>query len=58
MALPIYGKYISRVYADKTLPYNQEARFKFPAGINLCESEFANDEVEESVGESIEGAFD
>jgi len=58
MALPIYGKYISRVYADKSLPYSQDTRFEFPAGLDLCESEFVNEEEDESVGESIEGAFD
>ncbi len=58
MALPIYGKYISKVYADPTLPYTQEARFNFPAGLNLCETEFAPIEEEETLDESLSGAFD
>ncbi len=58
MALPVYGKYISKVYADSTLPYSQEARFVFPEGLNLCESEFAPVEEEETVDESLSGAFD
>lgn len=58
MALPIYGKYISKVYADPTLPYTQDARFEFPAGINLCETEFAPVEEEETLDESLSGAFD
>ena len=58
MALPIYGKYISKVYADPALPYTQESRFDFPAGINLCESEFAPTEEPETVDEAISGAFD
>lgn len=58
MALPIYGKYISKVYADPTLPYTQEARFEFPAGLNLCETEFAPVEEEETLDESLSGAFD
>ena len=58
MALPVYGKYISKVYADSTLPYSQETRFVFPEGLNLCESEFAPVEEEETVDESLSGAFD
>lgn len=58
MALPVYGKYITRVYADKTLPYSQESRFTFPADINLCEGEYYGEEVDEEVDESISGAFD
>ena len=57
MALPIYGKYISRVYADPSLHYSQESRFEFPAGINLCETEFVEEE-KETVEEVMTGAFD
>jgi len=57
MALPIYGKYISKVYADPSLPYTQNSRFEFPAGLNLCETEFAPIE-EETLDESLSGAFD
>lgn len=61
MALPIYGRFMSKVYADKSLPYSQSARFSFPENINLCEKEFYNDEASsENVSEeaSIEGVFD
>lgn len=58
MALPIYGKYISKVYADPSLPYTQASRFEFPAGLNLCETEFAPVEEEETLDESLSGAFD
>ncbi len=61
MALPIYGRFMSKVYADKSLPYSQSARFSFPGNINLCEKEFYNDEASsENVSEeaSIEGVFD
>ena len=37
MALPIFGKFITKVFADKTLPYSQNSRFEFPENINLCE---------------------
>ncbi len=58
MALPIYGKYITKVYADPTLPYSQETRFVFPEGIDLCESLSVDEEPEETVDEAISGAFD
>ena len=36
MALPIWGIYMSKVYADKTLPYSQEERFDIPKGWDPC----------------------
>lgn len=57
MALPIYGKYISKVYADPTLPYSQDTRFEFPAHIDLCAGTIV-DEPEETVEEAVSGAFD
>ncbi len=39
MALPITGKFLTKVFADKSLHYSQETRFEFPAGLNLCEGE-------------------
>ena len=58
MALPIYGKYIRRVYDDPTLPYDQDARFHFPAGVDLCGGEGVAAEEEQTVDEAISGAFD
>ncbi len=58
MALPIYGKYIRKVYNDKTLPYKQSARFEFPAGPDLCEGIVVDEPVDDVVDESFEGAFD
>ncbi len=60
MALPIYGKFMSRVYADPTLPYSQDAKFEFPEGIDLCHKEYYGEYVDESpdTQESIEGVFD
>lgn len=58
MALPIYGKYISKVYADPSLHYSQSTRFDFPANINLCEGELGNVEENETIDETISGAFD
>ena len=58
MALPIYGKYISKVYADPSLHYSQDSRFEFPANINLCEGELGSVEDNETIDETISGAFD
>lgn len=60
MALPIYAKYIRKVYDDPNLTYSQDSRFTFPDNIDLCgggvdvEEEVAN----ETVDEAISGAFD
>lgn len=56
MALPIYGLFMKKVYADKTLPYSQSDRFQFPKGVNLCESDFS--EEEDLTDSSIEGVFE
>lgn len=59
-ALPIYGKYMNYVYADSNLPYKQDIRFPNPP-FDLCEHDYYGefeDEVEETVEESISGAFD
>ena len=58
MALPIYGKYITRVYAEPTLPYDQTKRFQFPADINLCDGGFLDPEETETAEEGLEGIFD
>ena len=60
MALPIYGKFMQKVYADPLLPYSQDARFVFPEDINLCAKEYYGEFVDEThdAGESIEGVFD
>lgn len=60
MALPIYGLYISKVYADPTLPYNQNVKFDFPSDIDLCFKEYYGEYNEEpdSAEESIQGVFD
>lgn len=39
MALPILGKFLKRIYADKSLPYDQSATFDFPEGIDLCQGQ-------------------
>ena len=58
MALPIYGKYISKVYKDPKLPYKQTSRFVFPANVNLCDDGYYGEYESETVDEGINGAFD
>ena len=58
MALPVYGRYISKVYADPSLHYSQSSHFEFPAGLNPCESAFAPVEDVEVVDEAMQGVFD
>ena len=59
MALPIYGLYMNKVYADKSLPYKQDVKFQFPENFNPCKSEFYDDYVVDDTQEqSMEGVFD
>ncbi|MCM1336291.1 MAG: penicillin-binding protein [Candidatus Amulumruptor caecigallinarius] len=64
MALPIYGLFMKKVYADKSLPYSQSTKFNFPADVNLCEKEYYGDyddtgDADSDAAEtSIEGMFD
>ncbi|MDE6825180.1 MAG: hypothetical protein K2J18_00285, partial [Paramuribaculum sp.] len=55
--LPIYGRFMSKVYADKTLPYRQTSTFDIPGGIDLCEGagmKSACDDENDSAGASID----
>lgn len=38
MALPIYAKFIRKVYADKTLPYNEQEQFLYPEEYDPCQT--------------------
>lgn len=58
-ALPIYGLYMKKVYADKHLPYSQEAKFNLPKDYNPCGYNlWSGEAAEETVGETVEGFFD
>lgn len=35
-ALPIYGKFMQKVYRDRKLPYSTQAKFIFPDNANIC----------------------
>lgn len=58
MALPIYGLYMKKVYADPTLPYSQSVRFPAPT-TDLCESDFYGEYLgDDYVEESVDNVFD
>lgn len=57
-ALPIYGLYMQKVYADPRLPYSQDARFEFPADFEACAGEIWTGGGEEVQAESVEGIFE
>ncbi|MDE6154653.1 MAG: penicillin-binding protein [Muribaculaceae bacterium] len=59
MALPIYGKYMRRVYDDSSLPYKQDSKFIFPSNVDLCEREYYGEYTDDTEAtESIQGVFD
>lgn len=59
-ALPIYGLYMKKVYADPKLPYKQEIKFEFPEDFSPCEgSHWSGGGVSNTeITESTEGIFD
>lgn len=44
MALPIWGLYMQKVYADKSLPYSKDEKFDIPDGFDPCKSNFIQSE--------------
>lgn len=44
MALPIYGYYMKKVYADPLLPYSENEKFAFPENYNACSSDSEKDD--------------
>ncbi len=64
MALPIYGRFMKKVYSDPSLKYSQSSRFTFPANVNLCEKEYYGDFIDEpdidndAEETSLEGVFE
>lgn len=59
-ALPIYGLYMQKVYADRKLPYSQDAKFEFPPYFSPCGDGLPYDQttVESDEGEETEGIFE
>lgn len=60
MALPIYGLYMKKVYAEKSLPYSQTLQFpEPPAGFSPCYKESYGDApAAETPVEAIDNAFE
>lgn len=60
MALPIYGLYMKKVYADKSLPYSQTLQFpEPPAGFSPCYKESYGDApAAETPVAAIDNAFE
>lgn len=60
MALPIYGLYMKKVYADKSLPYSQTLQFpEPPADFSPCYKESYGDApAAEAPVEAIDNAFE
>ena len=58
MALPIWGLYMNKVYADETLPYSQKDTFDIPYGFNPCASKLYGIEQTEEEDEVKMGGFD
>jgi len=58
MALPIFGKYMKKIYGDKQLSINQDAKFTFPPDVNLCGGLFDVGDEEEVEEVSVEDVFD
>lgn len=55
MALPIFGKFITQVYADPSLPYREDEQFLYPSDYDPCSS---GSFVNESNMQVEEGVFD
>jgi penicillin-binding protein 1A len=45
MALPVWGLYMKKVYADKTLGYSQDEKFEMPEGFDPCMDVLASDDA-------------
>lgn len=58
-ALPIYGLYMKKVFADKSLPYRQDTKFEFPQDFSPCAGEVYDfgEPIEEET-EAVEGVFE
>ena len=53
MALPIWAYFMKKVYRDKTLPYDSNAKFDLPEGFDGC-SHNAEDDMEYGIDEVYE----
>ena len=51
MSLPIWGLYMQKVYADKSLPYSQDEVFDIPEGFDPCRSKLVLSEEGDSISD-------
>ena len=56
MALPVFANFIKKVYADPTLPYNEEEQFYYPEDYDPCSNSVKSTPITEHEVES--GFFD
>lgn len=52
MALPIWAYFMKKVYRDRSLPYNPEAKFDLPEGFDPCKKD--NDDMAYGIDEVYE----
>ncbi len=60
-ALPVYGLYMQKVYADKKLPYSQDSKFVYPDGFSPCGGQMwytGTSSDDSGADEAVEGIFD
>lgn len=60
LALPIWGKYMQKVYADQSLGYDQKERFKMPDGFDPCNesSDASGDTIVEEPASGLDDLFE
>lgn len=56
MALPIWAKYMNKVYADKTLGYDEAETFQLPEGYDPCQG--SETDENQTIDEPIQGLDD
>lgn len=56
MALPIWAKYMNKVYADKTLGYDETETFQLPEGYDPCQG--SETDENQTIDEPIQGLDD
>ena len=54
MALPIWVKYMTKVYGDETLGYDETETFQLPEGFDPCKDDMGVDE-DQMIDEPVEG---
>ena len=55
MALPVWGLYMQKVYADKTLGYSQDEYFDIPQDFDPCKDKLT--EIEEDNNSQLDDVF-